>query len=109
MKNTIDLETDTLLPVAPLVEGRVGRRISPATLWRWRVKGIHGVRLEAYLVAGVWCSTPAALTAFLRDSSAAAMSGAPKTDGRPRERDPETTRRLQAAGLLPDGARSHAD
>jgi len=94
MNTLIDLEdvADALFPVARLVEQRIGRRISPPTLWRWRTRGIRGVRLECYLIGGVWCTTPAALA----DSSAASL---PPVEP-PTERDPATTRRLAAAGLL---------
>ena len=96
MAATIDLDTDTLVPIATLVERRLKRRISPPTLWRWRMKGVRGVRLEAIYVAGVWHSTEEALTTFLRDSTAAAM---PPAD-LPTERDAAKSRRLQEAGLI---------
>jgi len=74
----IDLETDHLLPVNQLVKERLGRRLSPATLWRWTHKGINvggqRIRLEAYRVSGVWCTTPAALAAFIRVQTDAALS-----------------------------------
>jgi len=93
---TINLETDELIPVSKLVQTRLGRRIAPATLWRWRTKGTRGVRLPMVLVLGSWCSTPKALTEFLRESSEAGMpQPAP-----PVERDEATNRRLQAAGLV---------
>ena len=96
MAATIDLETADLVPVVKLVEQRLKRRISPATLWRWRCKGTRGVKLPMVLVFGQWHSTDEALTEFLRASSEAGMPLA----GPSAERDPATTRRLKKAGLL---------
>lgn len=98
----IDLERDELTPVAPLVERTCGRRISPPTLWRWRVQGVRGVKLECYLIAGKWCTTSAALAEFIRASSAAATPQAPPLEGDARERLPKTERRLRERGLLRD-------
>lgn len=96
MAVTINLETDTPVPVANLTERRLGRRASPPTLWRWRTKGVRGVRLPMVLVFGQWCTTDAVLTEFLRATSEAGMS-APEP---PTERSAATERRLRAAGLL---------
>jgi hypothetical protein len=96
----IDLENDELRPVNSLVERRLGRRLSPATIWRWRTKGVRGVRLECYLIAGHWCSTPAALAEFFRASSEAATPVEIAVTPIVHERSPAKERRLRAAKLL---------
>ena len=96
MTPTIDLEHDELIPVGELVRRRLGKRLSPATLWRWRLKGVGGVRLEAVRVGGVWCTTPAAFADFIRRQTAAALSRHDEGDV---ERSDVTQRRLTAAGL----------
>ena len=61
---TIDLEADELIPIGDLTKKRLGKRVSPATIWRWRLKGVKAggitVKLEAVRVAGVWHTTAAA-------------------------------------------------
>ena len=100
MNGTIDLENDVLTPVNEITKRRLGKRIAPATLWRWRLKGIKTptgrVKLECVRVAGCWCTTPKAFAQFIREQSNVA---AVDDDG-PRHRDERTTRRLQSAGLL---------
>lgn len=94
-----DLENDTLTPVAILAETRTGRRPCPATIWRWRVKGCHGVKLQAVLVGSRWCTTSAAFAEFIR-AQTVARDATREEDCAPREREAEMTRRLQAAGIL---------
>ena len=96
----IDLERDELTPVAAIFKARTGKRLSPPTLWRWLRKGCHGVKLEAVPVNGVWCSTPKAFAAFLEEQAAARLADRPQPDFF--TRDENKTRRLKAAGLLPD-------
>ena len=48
----INLETDKLRPLSYVIRDRIGKRTSPATLWRWRLKGVNGVRLECVRVGG---------------------------------------------------------
>ena len=101
MAATFDLENDELRPVNEIIKARLGKRISPATLWRWRLKGVNGVRLECLRLGGCWVTSDAAFTSFLRaqtENVLAASAGPPEA---PRERSPEKIRRLKAAGLLP--------
>jgi len=97
-ESNIDLETDDLVPINELCRRRLGRKVSPATLWRWRLKGIKGCRLECVYVAGNWCSTTAAFAAFIRQTTEAAAT--PAHDAQPAERSAATTRRLKTAGLI---------
>ena len=56
----IDIETADLRPVHTVIAERLGRRVSPTTLWRWHQKGVRSrlgevVRLECVRVGGVLC------------------------------------------------------
>ena len=95
-KRLIDLETDDLRPINELCKRRLGRKVSPATLWRWRLKGARGVKLECVYVTGVWCTTTTAFAAFIAGTTAAASP----IDDEPRERPESTEAKLKAAGLL---------
>lgn len=95
----IDLEHDDLRPVAVIAKERTGKRPPPGTVWRWRLKGCRGEKLECYLVNGTWCTTKAAFADFIRRQTDAA-NAACTAEGVSSERDEATTRRLKAAGLL---------
>jgi hypothetical protein len=101
MRAGIDPEHDDLRPLNEVIKARLGKRISPATLWRWRLKGVNGVRLECLRVGGCWVTTHAAFAEFLRAQTQNVLKsrgdGVPHSPG---ERSPEKVRRLQAAGLL---------
>lgn len=74
----IDLESDTLVPVTELAKRRLGRRIPPASVWRWVRKGCRGVKLEAVHVRGIWHSTDAAFADFIRRQTAAVLGERPQ-------------------------------
>jgi len=70
-------------------------RPSPATLWRWRTKGVKGIRL----VGGRWTTTTAAIAEFLQAVTARALPAKPGDD--PAEgRSDATAAKLRDAGLL---------
>ena len=94
----INLETDDLVPVGQLIKKRLGKRKSPATIWRWRLSGINGARLECVKAGGVWMCTIAAFAEFLR-AQTANCTPAP-IDAAPTERSEATRKKLAAAGLL---------
>ncbi len=94
----IDVERDDLIPVRAIAEQRLGKAISPATLWRWIRQGCHGVRLEVVVVGGVRYTTAAAFGAFIRGQTAAVLGHiSPEPSG---ERSEATRQKLIAAGLL---------
>ncbi|MCC7421736.1 MAG: DUF1580 domain-containing protein [Planctomycetaceae bacterium] len=62
----IDIETESVEPVAELCRKRLGRRVSSGTRSRWIRHGVAGVKLAAVSVGGVWCTTPAAFAEFIR-------------------------------------------
>jgi hypothetical protein len=102
MSANIDPEVDDLRPVNEVIKARLGKRISPATLWRWRLKGVNGTKLECLRLGGCWLTTDAAFGEFLRAQTAnalAACNGGGASD-LPSERSPEKVRRLKAAGVL---------
>ncbi|MFM9966028.1 MAG: DUF1580 domain-containing protein [Planctomycetaceae bacterium] len=95
----INLETDDLIPVGQLLKQRLGKRISPATLWRWRLKGINGARLECVLCGGCWMTTAKSFADWVRAQTANCQPAPLDTDA-PAERSAATTKKLAAAGLL---------
>jgi hypothetical protein len=94
----VDLEHDELQPVSVICERRTGKRAPPQKVWRWRLKGSHGARLECYLVNGVWCTTDRAFADFIRRQTANANAASVATEST--ERTPATARKLKAAGLI---------
>ncbi|MEZ5398001.1 MAG: DUF1580 domain-containing protein [Bryobacterales bacterium] len=103
LSSNIDLERDELVPLAKLIECRLGHRPSPATLWRWRLKGVRigdkRIRLECVRVGGVWYSTLGAWAAFIaaqtKATTAREMSDLPNP-----MRTPEIECQLRDQGLL---------
>ena len=98
---TIDLETDELIPIGDLTKKRLGKRVSPATIWRWRLKGVKAggitIKLEAVRVAGVWHTTTAAFAEFISVQTTAANAA---HQMEPTSRSESTQRRLAKAGLV---------
>lgn len=81
----------------------------PETFWRWRTRGVNGAKLECVRVGGQWWTTAAAVEEFVRSQTQNAMAaGVHYTQGSSEEeqveRDADTERRLQEAGLVPAGA-----
>lgn len=109
----IDLEHDELHPVARLIHQRTGKRSPPQQIWRYRVKGCRGVKLECVLVGSTWHTTKKAWAAFVAGQTAAAESectaagheaGERAAGHEAAERDPATERRLRKAGLIAESA-----
>jgi hypothetical protein len=72
---SIDCEVDDLRPVNEIIKARLGKRVCSSTLWRWRLKGVNGVRLECVRVGGLWATTAEAFARFL-DAQTAALQPA---------------------------------
>ncbi|MFM9962877.1 MAG: DUF1580 domain-containing protein [Planctomycetaceae bacterium] len=96
---SINLETDELIPLAVVATRRLGKRPSPATLWRWLNKGVNGARPSVVKSGGCWMTTRTAFAEFLREQTAN-CSPAPMGDDAPAERSAATAAKLKAAGLL---------
>jgi len=47
------------------IETETGRRPSPATVTRWRTKGVKGVRLNATRIGGRWWTTREDVVSFI--------------------------------------------
>lgn len=54
-----------------LIPYRNGKPVSPPTPWRWRTKGILGVKLEITHVGSMPCTTPRKLKEFFAAVTAA--------------------------------------
>ena len=95
----IDLENDELLTLAEACR-LLPKTPSPATLWRWRTKGVvvngQRVQLECVRVGGAWHTTKKAFADFLRRQTEAATGRESETAERP----VRTERKLGEAGLL---------
>jgi hypothetical protein len=81
------------------------KRPNPATLWRWRTKGVRGVKLETVLIGGRRYVSRAALRQFIDAVTAAASQAEGPAVSKPsneskRQRPAETSRRLRQAGLI---------
>ena len=67
MLKMIDIQNETLIPFKDLpgwCEQNLGRRISPSTLHRWRLRGCRGIKLETLLIGGARTTSDAALQRF---------------------------------------------
>lgn len=58
----------------------IGWNPSPATFWRWRVKGVNDVRLDCVRVGGRWMTSREAIRRFVEQSSSSQASVAETTD-----------------------------
>lgn len=97
----IDPVNDDLRPIGEVVKARLGKRISPATLWRWRLKGVNGVRLQCLRLGGSWLTSDAAFGEFLRAQTRNVLAAcAGPTADAPRERSSQKIRRPPATGRL---------
>ena len=76
----IDISTERLITFTAAARvrppSRAGRPTHVATVHRWRLRGLRGVRLEAVRLGGVWYTSYEALQRF-----AARLAG--ETDGGP--------------------------
>lgn len=72
----INVEREQLMSL-----GEVGRLLgwqpSPATLWRWRVKGVRNVRLDCIRIGGRWLTSREALLRFVKRLSSNQASASP--------------------------------
>ena len=80
----IDLQTEKLVPISQAAALLPGRP-STATLWRWRLRGVKGRRLESVEIGGRVYTSVEALQRF-----AVPSGGAPSTT-------PRTTRQRERA------------
>ena len=65
----IDVANDALLPIASVVglipSSRPGKKLHPATIHRWILRGVRGHRLAASKIGATWYTSRAALADFI--------------------------------------------
>ena len=94
----IDVQSESLIAfrnVPKWCQEKLGNRVSPSTVHRWRLRGVRGVTLESILVGGVRHTSVQALGRFFAASTAAA-DGTANTD----HSDSESKVRGQADAYL---------
>ncbi len=96
----ISTETEQLIPFTQAREAFPGgKRLSLATLHRWRLHGVRGTRLETILIGGSRYTSTEAIQRFIAAQNPA-ESAAPGITGRQRKTMAETANRLLAeAGI----------
>ena len=109
MKSTdspaIDILAETLVTIpqasALLPSDESGRKPAIATIYRWMLRGVKGVRLETCLVGGKRFTSHEALQRFSEAVTRAAQGKAPvpRTSTRRKQHDEAVERELQAAGI----------
>ena len=90
----IDPARDDLIPLSELVK-RLPRRPAPSTIHRWLRKGVHGVRLNAVFIGGIWMTTEGAWRRFVAEQTTARLS-----EKQTNEPHAATDDELASAGLI---------
>lgn len=96
----IDTETEILLTLTEAAKTLPGRP-SVTTLWRWRTRGVRGVRLDTCAVGGRRYTSREAIQRFIAATTAAA-DGEPAPLRTPHERQraiDRAERELDALGV----------
>ena len=96
----IDAQTETLLTLS---EARTalpgGKRLALATLHRWRLRGVRGVRLETILIGGLRYTSHEAIGRFISSQNAGDTS-TPSVTPAQRERQAKAAQiELSRAGV----------
>lgn len=81
----IDVQTEKLLTITETARTLPGRP-NVTTIWRWRNRGVRGVRLETICIGGRRFTSREALARFFAATTAAA-DGAPVPAETPRRRE----------------------
>lgn len=97
---SIDVDSETLIPFC---EARSafpgGKRLSLATLHRWRLHGVRGTKLETVLIGGSRYTSAEAISRFVRAQNVD-QSPAPAITPTQRRRQAEAANKILAeAGL----------
>ena len=97
----IDVEAETLVQFPEARSAFPGdRRVSLATLHRWRQKGVRGVKLETTLIGGLRYTSKEAIARFIAAQNADDVSAAPAITPAQRTRQAQAAQlALQEAGL----------
>lgn len=68
---SIDIDLENLVPFSDARTAFPGdKRLSLATLHRWRIKGVRGVRLETVLIGGLRYTSREAISRFIAAQNA---------------------------------------
>lgn len=90
---SIDTERETLVSFSDARSSfRDGRRKSLATLHRWRLRGVNGIRLETCLIGGMRFTSLEAIARFIAAQNAADAPAAPVITPAQRRRQSEAAR-----------------
>ena len=92
-------ELITLTEAAASLPRRSGRKFSASTIWRWHVRGLRGVYLEARRIGGHLYTTRAWLEAFLKESTEQFRRQCTEKDGSV-ARKGRARKRLEQAGVM---------
>lgn len=99
---TIDVQSETLISFSDARSAFPGidRRLSLATLHRWRLNGVRGVKLETVLIGGLRYTSREAIARFIQAQNANDAPAAPVITASQRRRLSEAARlALQEAGI----------
>jgi hypothetical protein len=99
---TIDVQTETVVSFSDARSAFPGidRRLSLATLHRWRLNGVRGVKLETILIGGLRYTSREAIVRFIEAQNADDTPAAPAITAAQRRRQSEAARlALQEIGL----------
>jgi hypothetical protein len=91
---TIDVQTETIISFADARSAFPGidRRISLATLHRWRLNGVRGVKLETVLIGGLRYTSREAIDRFIQAQNADDAPATPVITASQRKRQSEAAR-----------------
>jgi len=95
----IDISTEDIVTLSAAAKSLPGRP-SVATVWRWRVRGVRGIKLETILIGGTRHTSKQALQRFA--DRLTALDGEPVSIRTPHRREAEIARAerdLAAAGI----------
>lgn len=71
-----DILEETPVAISKVPDECPGKRIHAATVWRWRIHGVRGFRLESYVVGGKVFTSKEAIRRFIL-ATTAARNGVP--------------------------------
>ena len=91
---TIDVQSETLISFSDARSAFPGivRRLSLATLHRWRLNGVRGVKLETVLIGGLRYTSREAIDRFIKAQNADDAPAAPVVTASQRLRQSEAAR-----------------
>ena len=98
---SIDVESETLVQFSEARSAFPGnRRVSLATLHRWRQRGVRGVKLETVLIGGLRYTSREAIARFIAAQNVDDTPAAPVITQAQRRRQSESARQeLERMGV----------